>query len=47
MGLVRTGVRMIGGVLILLISLLAKKPRWLFDWPLCRIFVEIRDLILG
>ncbi len=47
MGFGSTGVRIIGGVLILLVSLLANKPSWLFATILGRIFVEIGDLILG
>lgn len=47
MGFASTGVRIIGGVLILLVSLLANKPSWLFATLLGRVFVEIGDLILG
>lgn len=47
MGFASTGVRIIGGVLILLVSLLANKPSWLLATLLGRVFVEIGDLILG
>lgn len=47
MGFGSTGVRIIGGVLLLLICVLANKPSWLFATLLGRIFVELGDNILG
>lgn len=47
MGFGSTGVRIIGGVLLLLICVLANKPNWLFATLLGRIFVELGDTILG
>ena len=47
MGFASTGVRIIGGVLILILSLLANKPSWLFATLLGRVFVEIGDMLLG
>ncbi len=41
------GVRILGSVVALLISLLANNPRWLFITIISRVFIELGDLVLG
>lgn len=47
MGFASTGVRILGSVLALLISVLAKNPRWLFITLISRIFIELGDVVVG
>lgn len=47
MGFGSTGVRILGSVAALLISVLANNPRWLFITLLSRIFIESGDVVLG
>ncbi len=47
MGFASAGVRILGSVLALIISILAKNPRWLFITLISRIFIELGDLFVG
>lgn len=47
MGFASTGVRILGSVLALLISVIANNPRWLFITLISRIFIELGDVIVG
>ncbi len=47
MGFASTGVRILGSVLALLISVLANNPRWLFITLISRVFIELGDVIVG
>lgn len=47
MGFGSTGVRILGSVIALLISVLAKNPKWLFITLASRVFIELGDLVLG
>ncbi len=47
MGFGSAGVRILGSVLALLISVVANKPKWLFITLISRIFIELGDLVLG
>lgn len=47
MGFVSAGVRILGSVLALLISVLANNPRWLFITLISRIFIELGDGVVG
>lgn len=47
MGFASTGVRILGSVLALFISVLANNPRWLFITLISRIFIELGDVVVG
>ena len=47
MGFASTGVRILGSVLALLISVIANNPRWLFITLISRIFIELGDVVVG
>ena len=47
MGFGSAGVRILGSVLALLISVITNKPKWLFITLISRIFIELGDLFLG
>ncbi len=47
MGFASTGVRILGSVLALLISVFANNPRWLFITLISRIFIELGDVVVG
>ncbi len=47
MGFGSAGVRILGSVLALLISVIANNPRWLFITLVSRIFIELGDAVLG
>lgn len=47
MGFASTGVRILGSVLALLISVLANNPCWLFITLISRIFIELGDVVVG
>lgn len=47
MGFASTGVRILGSVLALLISLFANNPRWLFITLISRVFIELGDVVVG
>lgn len=47
MGFASTGVRILGSVLALLISVVANNPRWLFITLISRIFIESGDVVAG
>ena len=47
MGFASTGVRILGSVAALLISVLANNPRWLFITLISRIFIELGDVVVG
>lgn len=47
MGFASTGVRILGSVLALLISVLVNNPRWLFITLISRIFIELGDVVVG
>lgn len=47
MGFASTGVRILGSVLALLISVLANNPRWLFITLVSRVFIELGDAVIG
>jgi len=47
MGFGSAGVRILGSVLALLISVIANNPKWLFITLISRIFIELGDLVLG
>lgn len=47
MGFASTGVRILGSVLALLISVWANDGRWLFITLISRIFIELGDTVVG
>ena len=47
MGFASTGVRILGSVLALLISMLYNKPHWLFITLISRVFIELGDVVVG
>ena len=47
MGFESTGVRILGSVIALFISVLANNPRWLFITLISRIFIELGDVVVG
>lgn len=47
MGFASTGVRILGSVLALLISVLYNKPNWLFITLISRVFIELGDVVVG
>ena len=47
LGFASTGVRILGSVVALLISVLANNPRWLFITLISRIFIELGDVVVG
>ena len=47
MGFESTGVRILGSVVALLISVLANNPRWLFITLISRLFIELGDVVVG
>ena len=47
MGFASAGVRILGSVLALIISLIYNKPHWLFITLISRIFIELGDVIVG
>jgi hypothetical protein len=47
MGFASSGVRILGSVLALLISVVANNPRWLFITLISRIFIELGDVVVG
>jgi hypothetical protein len=47
MGFASAGVRILGSVLALLISVLANDPRWLFITLISRICIELGDVVAG
>lgn len=47
MGFGSAGVRILGSVLALLISVLANNPKWLFITLVSRVFIELGDAFLG
>lgn len=47
MGFASTGVRILGSVLALIISVVANNPRWLFITLISRIFIELGDVVVG
>lgn len=47
MGFASTGVRILGSVLALLISVIANNPRWLFITLVSRVFIELGDVVVG
>lgn len=47
MGFASTGVRILGSVLALLISVLANNPQWLFITMISRVFIELGDAVVG
>lgn len=47
MGFASAGVRILGSVLALIISLIYNKPHWLFITLISRIFIELGDVVVG
>ena len=47
MGFASTGVRILGSVLALLISVIYNKPQWLFITLISRVFIELGDVVVG
>ncbi len=47
MGFASTGVRILGSVLALLISVIYNKPHWLFITLISRVFIELGDVVVG
>jgi hypothetical protein len=47
MGFQSTGVRILGSVLALLISVIYNKPQWLFITLISRVFIELGDVVVG
>lgn len=47
LGFESTGVRILGSVIALLISVISNNPRWLFITLISRIFIELGDLFVG
>lgn len=46
-GFASTGVRILGSVLALLISVVYNKPHWLFITLISRVFIELGDVVVG
>lgn len=46
-GFASAGVRIVGSVLALLVSVLCNNPRWLFITLISRIFIELGDVVVG
>ena len=47
LGFESTGMRIMGSVIALLMSVLANNPRWLFITLISRIFIELGDVVVG
>lgn len=47
LGFASTGVRVLGSVLALIISVVANDARWLFITIISRIFIELGDVVVG
>ena len=47
LGFASTGVRVLGSVIALLISVLYNKPQWLFITLISRLVIEVGDIIVG
>lgn len=47
MGFASTGVRILGSVLALVISVIYNKPSWLFITLISRVFIELGDVVVG
>ncbi len=47
MGFASTGVRILGSVFVLIISVVANNPRWLFISLISRVFIELGDVVVG
>lgn len=47
LGFESTGVRILGSVLALLISVVYNNPKWLFITLISRVFIELGDVIVG
>lgn len=47
LGFASTGVRILGSVVALLISVIANNPRWLFITLISRVFIELGDVVVG
>lgn len=47
MGFASTGVRILGSVLALAISVIYNKPNWLFITLISRVFIELGDVVVG
>lgn len=47
MGFASAGVRILGSVLVLFISVVTDNPRWLFITLISRVFIELGDVIVG
>lgn len=47
LGFESTGVRILGSVLALLISVVYNNPKWLFITLISRIFIELGDVVVG
>lgn len=47
LGFESTGVRILGSVLALLISVTFNNPKWLFITLISRVFIELGDVIVG
>ena len=47
MGFGSTGVRILGSILALLISVIYNKPHWLFITLISRVFIELGDVVVG
>ncbi|MEY2922416.1 MAG: hypothetical protein RL108_1038 [Bacteroidota bacterium] len=47
LGFESTGVRILGSVLALLISVVYNKPSWLFITLISRVFIELGDVVVG
>ena len=46
-GFKSAGVRVLGSVLVLLISVIYNKPHWLFITLISRVFIELGDVVVG
>ena len=47
LGFASTGVRVLGSVVALLISVLFNKPQWLLITLISRLFIEVGDIVVG
>ncbi len=47
LGFESTGVRILGSVLALMISVVYNNPKWLFITLISRIFIELGDVVVG
>lgn len=47
MGFASAGIRILGSVLALLISVIANNSRWLFIILISRVFIELGDVVVG